>query len=201
MAYDDIQVFSTPGGGGPRIMHYGMDAGETFSKGDAVTLADTGQIQESVSTGVLAEGLTGIAMGGGIGPGGITINNPRTDAAYAENDRIPVAIPDMNTYFITQNFTTDEATFSDVAPLTTNIGDECALVSIGGVWGIDSGPDAGTETCRIHDVLNIRKESIVDTGETLLTTDTFYIVFQIVSHQGTTANIAVGLAAAPIAET
>ena len=202
MAYDDIQVFSTPGGGGPRIVHYGMDASETFGKGDVVVLAATGQIQEALGTGPLAEGLTGIAMGGPSGPGGITLTNPRTDTTYAENDRIPVAIPDMTSYFITKNFTTDESSFSDVAPTTANIGDACALVDLSaGTWGIDSGPDSGTETCRIHDVLNARKESIVDTGETLAITDTFWIVFQIVSHQGTSANVTLGQASAPISET
>ncbi len=201
MAYDDIQVFSTPGGGGPRIMHYGYDAAETFGKGDVVVLADTGQIQECITTGPLAEGLTGIAMGGPNGPGGITLNNPRTNTTYAADDRIPVALPDMNTYFITNNFTTNESAFSDAAPTSANIGDQCAIVSIGGIWGIDSGPDSGTETCRIHDVLNARKESIVDTGETLATTDTFWIVFQIVSHQGTSANVTLGQASAPLGET
>lgn len=202
MAYDDIQVFSSPGGE-PRIAYYGMDASETFGKGDVVVLAATGQIQEAISTGPLAEGLLGVAMGGPEAASGSLGNklNPRTNAQFAENDRIPVAIPGADVYFITQNFTTDESSFNDAAPGLANIGDAVAIVSIGGVWGIDSGPDSGTETCRIHDVLNVRKESVVDTGETLTTSDTYHIVFQIVSHMGTSANVTLGQASAALSET
>ncbi len=183
MAYDDIQFHSSTGGE-PRIDHWGMDAAEAFSKGDVVVLAATGQIQEALTTGPLPAGLTGIAMAGSIGPGAITINNPRTGTTYAENDRLPVALFDINSRWITKNYTEGTA-FNDAAPTRANIGDEIGLVSISGVWGVDQGMDTNEAIGRITDILNVRKESIQDTGQTLATTDTYWVVFQVVAHQGT----------------
>ena len=184
MAYDDIQLLSSPGWA-PRVVYYGMDASEAFSKGDVLTLASSGQVQEALTTGVTAPGLLGISMGGGVGPGGITINNPRTGTTYAENDQIPVIIPDSNTFFITENYTVAASAYQDTAPTVADMGATCSLMSISGVWGLDIGEDADEATCRIMDILNVRKESIRDTGETLATTDTYFIVFQIVAHMGT----------------
>ena len=196
MAYDDIQIHSSTGGE-PRIAYWGMDASEAFSKGDVVVLANTGQIQEALTTGPLPAGLTGIAMGGAVGPAGVTLNNPRTGTTYAENDRIPVALPDVNTWFRTKNYTEGTA-FNDAAPTTAAIGDQCGLVSITGVWGVDNGQDANEGVARIMDVLNVRGESIIDTGETLTTSDVYWIVFQLVAHQGTPDSAE---APTPIAET
>ncbi len=196
MAYDDIQILSSTGWT-PRIMHYRMDAAEAFSKGDVVVVADTGQLQEALTTGPLPGGLTGIAMAGSIGIGGITLTNPRTNAAYAENDMIPVSLPDINTWYYTKNYTEGTA-FNDVAPVSTLIGDQVGLVSISGVWGVDQGQDANEGVARVQDVLNSQKESIQVTGETLTTSDTYWIVFQIVAHQGTPDSAE---APAPISET
>ena len=199
MAYDDIQVHSSNGGVSPRIVHWGMDAGESFSKGDVVTLADTGQVQEALATGTLPAGLTGIAMAGAEGPGGLTINNPRTNAAYAENDAIPVALFDLGTFWKTHQFTEAASTWNEAAPTRASIGDTCSIMAIGNIWGVDQGEDADEATCRIMDVLNARGQSIQDTGETLTATATnYWVIFQVIAHQGTPDSAE---AADPISET
>lgn len=184
MAYDDIVVHASPLGGHIRTMYFPFEDGETYGKGDVVSLDLDGQLSEGADE-LLPEDLCGIALAGPSGPGGSTLNNPRTDAAYAEanNDRIPVIIPVDGMTFATKNFTGDGATYSNTAPVAAMIGDIIALALIGGVWGVDQGPANGTQVGRIVDILNVRKESILDTGETLATTDTFWIVFTIQSHQ------------------
>lgn len=199
MAYDDIQLHSSQSGVTPRILYFGMDASETFSKGDIVTLANTGQVQEALTTGVLPAGLTGVAMAGPTGPGGITLNNPRTGTTYAENDAIPVAMFDLGTLWRTHNYTEAASAWNEAAPTRATIGDEGALMSIGGVWGFDQGEDANEATCRVVDVLNSRGESIQDTGETLTATATdYWVVFQVIAHASTPDSAE---APDPIAET
>jgi hypothetical protein len=199
MAYDDIQIHSSNGGVSPRIAYWGMDASEAFSKGDVVTLADTGQVQEALTTGVLPAGLTGVAMEGPVGADGTTHNNPKTAAAYAENDPIAVALFDLGTWWRTHQFTEAASTWNEAAPTRASIGDTCSIMSIGGVWGVDQGEDANEATCRIMDVLNSRGESIQNTGETLTATATdYWVVFQVIAHQATPDSAE---AADPIAET
>ncbi len=199
MALDDIQIHSSQGGVNPRIFYFGMDAGEAFSRGDVVTLADTGQVQEALTTGVLPAGLTGVAMAGSVGPVGTTYNNPRTGTTYAENDAIPVAMFDLGTVWRTHQFTEAASTFNEAAPTRASIGDTCSIMSIGGVWGVDQGEDADEATCRIMDVLNVRGESIQDTGETLTATATdYWVIFQVVAHMQTPDSAE---AADPISET
>ncbi len=201
MAYDDIQFYHSPNGGA-RIEHHAMDAGESFGKGDVVGLADTGEIQESLTTGPIHSGLLGIAMGGPNGPGGITLNDPATDAAYATGAMIPVAIPNSDVLWATKNFSAASAAFDDTAPLVADIGNACGLVSIGGIWGLDLAPDTNDTTCRLIDVLDSQKISLQPraggTARTVATTDVFWVVFQIIAHQGTPDS---GEAVAPIAET
>ncbi len=204
MAYDDIIVWRT-GMQGPDIRHFPMDAGAAFAKGEPVVLASTGEIQEALSTAPIADGLLGIAMGGPTGPGAITLNDPATNTAYADNAMIPVVIPTTSTLFATKNWTTDETTFDDVAPAVADIGQDAALAFITPSWGIDVGPDSATNTCRIVDMLNVRRESLNPraggTASTVSVGDTYWIIFQIVSHMGTSANAVVGQASPPIGET
>jgi len=199
MAFDDIQIHSSQGGVTPRILYFGMDASEAFSRGDVVTLADTGQVQEALTTGVLPGGLTGVAQAGSVGPVGTTYNNPRTGTTYAENDAIPVAMMDPGTLWRTHNYTEAASSWNEAAPTRATIGDQAALMSIGGVWGLDQGMDANEATCRIVDILNSKGESIQDTGETLTATATdYWVIFQVVAHQMTPDSAE---APAPISET
>ena len=199
MALGDIQIHSSQSGVTPRILFFGMDAAEAFSKGDVVTLANTGQVQEALTTGVEQPGLTGVAMAGPVGPAGTTYLNPKTNAAYAENDAIPVAMFDIGTLWKTHNYTEAATTWNEAAPTRASIGDTGSLMSIGGVWGFDSGEDANEATCRIMDVLNSRGQSIQDTGETLTATATdYWVILQVIAHMQTPDS---GEATDPIAET
>jgi len=181
MAYDDIQWHSSPDGQ-PWVLHYPAEASQTFGKGDVVSSDQDGQVTEGADE-LVPEDLLGIAAAGPNGPGGITLNNPRTNAAYADGDRFPVIIPRNHDLFITKNFTSDGTTFSNTAPAAANIGDVISLPLISGVWGVEQGGTGTAAVGTIVDILNVRKESILDTGETLATTDTFYILFTITSHQ------------------
>jgi hypothetical protein len=183
MALDDIQIHSSPGSG-PWIQYYQIEASQTFDRGDVVSLDNDGQVTEGA--GELApEDLLGIAMAGPAATAGTAgaKDNPRTGVAYADGDRFPVLIPRPTDQFITANWTTDSASFSDTVPDITDVGDVISLDVIGGVWGVEMGGTASSAVGVITDVLNVRKESIFDTGETLTVTDTFYIVFTINSHQ------------------
>lgn len=182
MAYDDIQVHSSPMGGHCRVHHWPMEATFAGGKGDVVKVELDGQIVEAADEDI-PEDILGVALGGPSGPGATTLNNPRTNTTYADGDLIPVAMPDASTYFVTKNFTTDGTTFDNAQPTAAVIGDICSLALISGVWGIDNGPGAGTQTCRIVDVLNARKESILTTGETLASGSTYWVVFAILASQ------------------
>ncbi len=183
MALDDIQIHSSPGGG-PLIQHYQIEASQTFDRGDVVSLDQDGQVTEGAAE-LIPEDLLGIAMAGPAATAGTAgaKDNPRTGVAYADGDRFPVLIPQARDRFITANWTTGGSAFSDTVPDITDIGDVCSLDLIGGVWGVQQGGTASAAVGIIDDVLNSKKESIFDTGETLATTDTFYIVFSIIAHQ------------------
>ncbi len=204
MAYDDIQFYSSPTGG-PRIEYHAFDSGETFGKGDVVTkVAEDGDIQEALAGGggVTGPGLLGIALAGPNGPGGITLNDPQTDTAYAAGAMIPVMIPDSNTLWITRNYSLAGVAFDDTAPVVADIGDVVGVISIGGIWGLDNAPEANDATCRVIDVLDNQKVSLNPraggTARTVATTDAFWVVFQIIAHMGTPDS---GESVAPIAET
>jgi hypothetical protein len=183
MALDDIQIHSSPGGG-PLIQYYQIEASQTFQKGEPVSLDQDGQVTECAAEPA-PEDLLGIAMAGPAATAGTfgAMINPRTGVAYADGDRVPVVIPQPKDRFSTSNWTTGGAAFSDTVPDISDIGDVCSLDLIGGVWGVQQGGTAASAIGIIDDVLNVRKESIFDTGETLATTDTFYIVFSIIAHQ------------------
>ena len=128
-------------------------------------------------------------MAGSVGPGAITLNNPRTGTTYADGDYIPVLIPQNGDIFITSNFTSDSSTYSNAAPTIANVGDMIALESQSGVWGVEVGATGTAIVGILLDVLDVRKDSIFRRGGgasadvTLATTDTFYILFTITSHQ------------------
>ncbi len=183
MALDDIQIHSSPGGG-PSIRYYQIEASQTFQKGEPVSLDNDGQVTECAAEPA-PEDLLGIAMAGPAATAGTfgAMNNPRTNTTYADGDRFPVLIPQDRDQFITANWTTGGSAFSDTVPDITDIGDVCSLDLIAGVWGVQQAGTGASAIGIIDDVLNVRKESIFDTGETLATTDTFYIVFTITAHQ------------------
>ena len=190
MAVDDIQVHSAPGGG-PWILHFPMEASQVFGKGEVVSMDLDGQV--SIGADELAgEDLLGITMAGNTATAGTfgALLNPRTNLAYADGDLFPVCIPTPSTLFITKNSTSGGTAFDDVVPTTAIIGLTASLALVGTqAWGIDFGPTAGGENCRVVDVLNRRKESISVTGETLtlwsagLATSGSWIVFTIQTHQ------------------
>ena len=184
MAKNDIKVWQSPMGGVPNKRHFPMKASETFFEGEVVGVDADGNLSESLATGPLPADIMGIALGGP----GASNTNPKTGVAWATGDMIPVAIPDSQTSFITQRYTQGTA-FDDVAPAVAIIGDVAGLVRISGIWGLDQGQDANEGVARIVDILNQRKESILDTGETLALTSVsgnpYYVVFQIIAHAST----------------
>jgi hypothetical protein len=190
MAVDDIQIHSAPAGG-PWILHFPMEAAQVFGKGEVVSADQDGQV--SIGADEMAgEDLLGIAMAGNAATAGTALArlNPRTNAAYADGDLFPVCIPTPSTLFITKNSTSGGTAFDDVVPTAALIGLLGSIALVGTQsFGIDFGPTAGSETCRIVDVLNRNKRPITETGETLtlwsagLATSGSWIVFTIPTHQ------------------
>lgn len=196
MAAFDIMPFRSPHGQMGKIEHFRLNAAESFVVGEPVSVNADGELTESADDPVDAD-LMGIALAPG-GASGAASLNWRTNAAYTTGDRIPVAIPESSSLYITRNFSAAGTAFNDTAPALADIGDEVGLSLISGVWGVDQ--SATNNTCRIVDILNARKTSIQETGETLNTTlvggvAQYWVVFQIVAHQ----SISLGTADAPVA--
>lgn len=191
MARNDIVVWKSPHGGHDFVDRGFLDASESFREGEPVRRTADGTISESPDDPTATD-CVGIAVSSGD-----TTNtnrsffNPQTGAAYTTNDNVFFTVPSSHTYFASQNFATDGAG-TQAAPLLTHIGDEAGLTLASGVWSVDIG--ATNQICRIVDVLNSQKESVGDTGETLLSTDDYWVVFQIVAHQSLPVT---GLAEAP----
>ena len=186
MAANDIRVYSGPGGPHARIQHVRRNASETFLRGEPVAINADGELTESADD-PLAPDLFGIAQE----PKSASTLNWRTNAAYTTGDMTPVVVPDLTTYFVTDNYSSGGSAFDDVVPSAANVGDEAGLTVLSGVWGIDI--SATNNTCRIIDVLNGQGRSVQETGETLTLQSAggrYSIVFQIVAHQGVPAGAA-----------
>lgn len=179
MSARDIMPWNGPSGQYPRVLHFRLNASETFAEGEPVAVNADGELTESASTGPVPADLMGIALAGPAAS-----RNPATGNAWATGDMVPVAVPDSNTLFITSNYTEGTA-FDDAQPTAAVLGDQAGLVRLSDVWGIDNGQDANEGVAQIVDVLNSQKESIQVTGETLASGSQYYIVFRIVAHQGT----------------
>ena len=185
MAAYDIMPWNSAHGGSYRTTRGFMNAGEVFFVGEPVKINGDGEIEESDDPPTAPQ-LFGIAT---IGPGDAgTITNKRTGTTtWSEGEEIPVWVPEPGMQWITSNYTQGTA-FDDVPPTIAVIGDAAGLALIGGVWGIDQTPTANDATCRIIDILDDMKNTIVRPGATdiaLAVGDTYYVVFEIVSHMGT----------------
>ena len=183
MALNDIIVHQSPHGGSPLIRYYPLNASQTFFKGEVVRVNGDGEVTET-ATEPSAANVTGIAMAGP-GTTATALRNPKTNTTWATGDRVPVSIPSSDVLYRTENWTVAGSAFDDTAPAATDIGETVSLALISGVWGVDNGPGANAAIGRVEDILNASMESILITGETLLTTDTFHIVFSIIAHTGT----------------
>ena len=177
MAQNDIVVWKSPHGGHAEINRGYLDASETFLTGEPVRVTADGTISESPDDPT-NDDIIGISAG----PGSTAVRNPETNANYTTNDNVFYSRAADQTLFATQNFATDGAG-TQAAPAQTNIGDEAGLTLASGVWSLDVGTT--NNVCRIEDVLNSQKDSIVKTGETLTAADEFWVVFRILAHQDT----------------
>ena len=185
MSARDIMPWNSAHGGTYRTTRGFMQASETFFVGEPVTIDAGGEIAQC-ATEPTQGSVFGIAA---IGPGSDgNITNPRTGTTtWSEGESIPVWVPEPGMQWITSNYTQGTA-FDDVPPTIAVIGDAAGLALIGGVWGIDQTPTANDATCRIIDILDDMKNTIVRPGAAdiaLAVGDTYYVVFEIVSHMGT----------------
>ena len=188
MARDDIMPWDSANGGTSRTNVGYIAATEEFERGEPVRVEEAGTITECADdpTALL---FLGIAANG---PGHYTTApiNPRTNkytgtqATWPVNTRVEVWIPSPGDKFITTNYAaTAGGGFGDVAPTGALIGDEIGINKIGNSWGLAA--DATNNICRVYDVLNANKDSIMVTGETLTastTQDSYYVVFEFVGH-------------------
>lgn len=175
MAFNDIRVFNSPHGGHSRIMHFPMDEAAAFRAGEPVGVNDSGQVTESLDDPT-TEAFTGIALA----PiedvqGSVVINNPKTNAAWATNDLIPVYIPDGTTQFICDNFATGGGGVAVVPTVANAIGERAGFSLTSDVYFIDVG--TARWYCRIDDVLDANRTSLTDGGGTGVS-----VVFTIISH-------------------
>ena len=176
MAANDIMPFESISGGISRVRQGPMKASEAFFVGEPVALDSNGLITEA-NDNPAGDDLIGIASEG---PGSSNVN-PKTDATYATNDAIQFWTVSQGDSFITKNYSTDGSTFNNAAPLIAKLGIRAGLSLISDDWGFDE--NAGNKTVRLIDILDDQKASIIRTKKVLTTSDTYYVVFAILSTQ------------------
>ena len=176
MSARDIMPYDSVHGGHTRTMRFPMITGAAFSVGEPVRVDQDGEVVESGSDPADTS-FVGFAAEG---PGGGNIN-PKTGVVYAVNDPITVWIPTFGDTFITKNWSSGGSSFDDVAPLITNIGDECGLSIISNDWGIDI--NDSNNLCRVVDILDSQKRSIIRTKNTVTIGDTYYMIFSVIASQ------------------
>lgn len=157
MARFDIRIANVVGNGIPHVVHYRLNAAETFLCGEPVSVNADGELTEAADDPVDAD-LLGIAGSDGdtTNAGGLSFLSNRfgqfTDAsAIATGDLIPVIVPNELIFWQTSNFSSAGSAFGDVSPAAANVGDEAGLSLISGDWGVDI--SASNNTVRIVDVL------------------------------------------------
>jgi hypothetical protein len=155
MAFNDIWVDTDALGGYTRIMEGHMTAGQTFFKGEPVTLAAAGTWEECATDPAVAAfgGIAANGPGDGVAPYGMTA----VGGFGATNLKVKVVVPNSMTFFLTQNFSTTTV-FNNVPPTVSMIGDTVALLLTSGVWGLRQA--GGTDLiCTITDVLDTNFKS------------------------------------------
>ena len=176
MAANDIMPFESVSGGISRVRSGPLNASEAFFVGEPVAIQNAGEITESADNPPGSD-LAGIACEG---PGATNVN-PKTDTTYATSDVIQFWTAAPGDSFITKNYSTDGSTFNDAAPVVANIGVRAGLSLISDSWGFDT--NASNKTVRLVDILDDQKASILRTRKVLTTSDTYYVVFAILSSQ------------------
>lgn len=176
MSARDIMPYDSVHGGHTRTMRFPMKASEVFFVGEPVSVDVNGLVTESADNPADTD-FAGFAVEG---PGASNVN-PKTGTTYATNDPIALWVPQFGDTFITKSWSSGGSTFDDVAPLITNVGDECGLSLISNVWGVDI--NASNKLVRIVDVLDVQKRSIIRTKNTVTIGDTYYMIFSVIASQ------------------
>lgn len=190
MAVNDLLPWLSADGGTHQVMQGRLKASESYLLGEPVYINAAGEISESGDDpdspkfgGIAAHSADTTAA----------TRNPKTRLVYAAGDLVSFWVFHIGDLIVCQNFATDGAGTA-AAPLVANLGDEAGFTLSSGVYSIDVG--TGSELVRIVDILNSRKEPVIQTGETLLSTDTFYVIAAVVATQFTAES---GEAQAPAA--
>ncbi len=165
MAQNDLEVWQSHEGGHLDVMHYRMNAAETFRRGEPVSVNGDGELTESADDPT-APDFIGVALepaGYSIG-GTATTKNPRTGAAYTTGDMIAVVHARPGQRFICANFATDGAGTAATPTLANALGEQAGLTLASGSWFVDTGTT--NNVFRIVDVLDSDRESIQTSGGT-----------------------------------
>lgn len=156
MTREDIMPCVWRGMNMPAMSSFGLNAAETFQRGEPVALNAAGRLTESADDPVLTD-LLGIAAEDGdtTNASGLATAKTRfgqfTDTQIlAAGDLISVWIPTYLNFFQTGNYSTDGTGFGDAMAIG-DIGERAGLTLLAGVWGLDTA--AANFTCRIVDFL------------------------------------------------
>lgn len=136
MAADDIRPYASSNGGHSRVIAFPLDGSGAFLRGEPVIIDAGGQVNEAANDPVLtAEGAGSIGIAA-VGAQEVADLNG-TNIAGAANEPVGVYVFDTDTEYYTRNLYNSGA---GATYTVANIGDECNLEVVGGVWGVDTTP-------------------------------------------------------------
>jgi hypothetical protein len=155
MTREDIMPCVWRGMNMPAMSSFGLNAAETFLRGEPVAINAAGRLTESADDPVLTD-LLGIAAEDGDTTNASGLATARTrfgqfdDGLLQTGDLINVWIPTYLNFFQTGNYTTDGTGFGDAMAIA-ELGERAGLTLLAGVWGLDTA--VANFTCRIVDFL------------------------------------------------
>lgn len=178
MSERDIMPWTSPFGQHIDSIQLPLNASETYLIGECVTIDTNGEANEPADEPDSHQ-VVGVAVSGGNTTASTGTVDWRTGNIITTSALVQVAPFRPGARFITENLSQSGTAFSDTAPDQTDVGDGVGLTLISGVWGVDSSMTSGDMIGSIVDVLDSLMRPISESGVTLATTDTYYVVFEI----------------------
>ncbi len=157
MTREDIMPAVWRGFNAPAMMSYGLNAAETFQRGEPVSINTAGRVTESADDPVAVDLLGIAAMDGDVSnqSGLATAKNRFGQFAdtqtQATGDLIEIWIPSYLNFFQTGNYSTTGAAFGSTMAITS-LQARGNLTLLAGVWGVDTA--TANFNCRIVDFLS-----------------------------------------------
>jgi len=157
MSRDDIKPSVWRGMNAPAMMSYGLNAAETFQRGEPVSVNAIGRLTESADDPAAVDLLGIAAMDGDTGnASGLATARNRfgqfdDTQLVTTGDLIEVWIPHYLNFFETGNYSVNGVSFGSTMAIP-ELQERAGLTLLAGVWGVDLA--TANFTCRIVDFLS-----------------------------------------------